>query len=235
MLMYLGAFLAYFVKGLSGFANTLVFTSVLSFSEAAKVIAPVELPLTLPANAYLAWKGRKDMDIRRALPMLALVLVGMAPGVLFLKTGGDGIIKLLLGVTIAAVGVLLLLTGGSGRKESTALMVISCLLSGIFSGLFGISVFLAAYINSRERDPGKAKAMICLIFLAENIFRAAVYGFTGLITAETLLASLKLAPVGAAGLLLGSGLSGKLDARITRKIICLLLIASGISIIIKNI
>lgn len=55
----LSAFLAYFVKGLSGFANTLVFTSVLSFFTANRNITPVDLLLGMPSNAFIAWQERR--------------------------------------------------------------------------------------------------------------------------------------------------------------------------------
>lgn len=41
----LAAMAAYFIKGLCGFANTLLFTSILSFSKANAHISPVDLLL----------------------------------------------------------------------------------------------------------------------------------------------------------------------------------------------
>ena len=46
MILWAAAVLtAYFVKGLCGFANTLVVTTILSFSQASASISPVELLL----------------------------------------------------------------------------------------------------------------------------------------------------------------------------------------------
>ena len=57
MLLWIAATLAaFFVKGLCGFANTLVFTSVLSFGVSNAGISPVELLLGMPTNAILAWR-----------------------------------------------------------------------------------------------------------------------------------------------------------------------------------
>lgn len=52
---------AYFVKGLCGFANTLVFTSILSFGSATNAnISPVDLLVGYPTNVILTWKNRKS-------------------------------------------------------------------------------------------------------------------------------------------------------------------------------
>ena len=47
------AFAAMFVKGLSGFGNTLVFTPLMNFSYDSKLISPVDLLIGFPANAFM--------------------------------------------------------------------------------------------------------------------------------------------------------------------------------------
>ena len=46
-------FVAFFVKGLCGFANTLVFTSILGFGVNNVNISPVELVLGFPSNIIM--------------------------------------------------------------------------------------------------------------------------------------------------------------------------------------
>ena len=53
---------AFFIKGLCGFANTLVFTSILGFGVANVNISPVELLLGYPTNLILTWNNRKKLD-----------------------------------------------------------------------------------------------------------------------------------------------------------------------------
>ena len=59
ILWVIAAFTAYFVKGLCGFANTLIFTSILSFGAANANISPVDLLLGYPANLIITWKDRR--------------------------------------------------------------------------------------------------------------------------------------------------------------------------------
>ena len=52
--MLFSTVLAYFVKGLTGFANTLIFSTLLSFTSDNVNISPVELIVGYPANVVIA-------------------------------------------------------------------------------------------------------------------------------------------------------------------------------------
>ena len=67
ILWIIAAICAFFVKGLCGFANTLVFTSILSFGVNNSLISPVELLLGYPGNLFLAWKERKKINWKMSL------------------------------------------------------------------------------------------------------------------------------------------------------------------------
>ena len=76
ILWIIAAICAFFVKGLCGFANTLVFTSILSFGVNNSLISPVELLLGYPGNLFLAWKERKKINWKICGPLSALVMLG---------------------------------------------------------------------------------------------------------------------------------------------------------------
>ena len=78
-LWILAAVAAYFIKGLCGFANTLVFTSILSFGVANANISPIDLLLGYPTNLILTWKNRKRLVPKVYLPLAALVLAECFP------------------------------------------------------------------------------------------------------------------------------------------------------------
>lgn len=73
-LWIIAAVAAYFIKGLCGFANTLVFTSILSFGASNSNISPIDLLLGYPTSLILTWKNRKSLDPKVYLPLAALVL-----------------------------------------------------------------------------------------------------------------------------------------------------------------
>lgn len=104
-LWIIAAVAAYFIKGLCGFANTLVFTSILSFGASNANISPIDLLLGYPTNLILTWKNRKSLDPKVYLPLSALVLAGSIPGALLLKNVDARAIKLVFGVVVAVFGV----------------------------------------------------------------------------------------------------------------------------------
>lgn len=53
---------ASFIKGVCGFANTLVFTTILSFSFNNIQITPMDLIIGYPANVIIAWKERRQIN-----------------------------------------------------------------------------------------------------------------------------------------------------------------------------
>lgn len=228
---------AFFVKGLCGFANTLVFTSILSFGVSNANISPVELLLGFPTNVILAWKERKSIRWGICLPLALLVVIGTIPGALFLKNADSGSIKIVFGVIIVLIGLEMLLRSRNtaGLKQSKVVLVIIGILSGVLCGLYGVGALLGAYISRVTDDSHSFKANICTVFVIENILRIILYSVWGILTFDIFRQAVVLIPFMLIGLCAGM-LSGKfLDKKIVRKLVILMLIISGAALIVTNI
>ena len=228
---------AFFVKGLCGFANTLVFTSVLNFGIANINISPVEVVLGYPTNLIISWKERKAIDKKIVIPLSIMVICGSVVGVLVLKNADVSLLKILFGVLVIFVGVEMLLRELLNRqtRQSKVLLVVIGILSGFLCGIYGVGALLGAYIG-RTTDNVKAfKANICCIFVIENTFRIILYALSGIITLETLKSSLILMPVMLIGLSLGMLSAKALDDKIVKKIVIVMLIISGMALILTNV
>ena len=227
---------AFFVKGLCGFANTLVFTSILSFGVSNASISPVELLLGYPTNFILAWKERKSIRWEICLPLALLVVVGTIPGVFFLKSANVSSIKVLFGAIIVLIGAEMLWSDANGSrfKQSKFLLILIGILSGILCGLYGVGALLGAYLGKVTNDSHSFKANICTVFVVENTLRIVLYTVWGLLTFDVLRQAVILLPFMLIGL--GSGmLSGKfLDEKIVRKLVIVMLIVSGAALILTN-
>ena len=227
---------AFFVKGLCGFANTLVFTSILSFGVNNANISPVELLLGYPTNFILAWKERKSIRWNICLPLAFLIVVGMIPGALFLKNANTNSIKILFGIIIVLIGAEMLWSDRSGKKfrQSKPLLIVIGVLSGILCGLYGVGALLGAYLGRVTEDSHSFKANICTVFVIENTLRIVLYTVWGILTLDVLKQAVVLLPFMLIGL--GAGmLSGKfLDEKIVRKLVILMLIVSGAALVLTN-
>lgn len=228
----IAALAAYFVKGLCGFANTLVFTTMLSFGQESAAISPVELLLGYPGNLLLAWRERRAIRWRMCLPLMGLVLLGCVPGAFLLKNAGAGGVNLAFGLVIVLVGLDMLLRGSGPRTEQAApwKTVLIGLVSGVLCGLYGVGALLGAYLSRVTEDSHAFKANLCMVFAVENTFRIALYLATGVFTAEAWRRAAVLLPVMLLGLWVGMKCSARLNEQAARRAVTLALIASGLAL-----
>lgn len=228
---------AFFVKGLCGFANTLVFTSLLVFDKNNINISPVELVLGYPSNLILVWKSRKQLNPKVYVPLSLLVLAGSVPGAFMLRNLDAGIIKIVFGIMIILSGADILLRDSkvlSFRESKPALLAIG-ILSGVMCGLFGVGALLAGYIG-RVTDTGdEFKANLSAVFITDNTFRIILYTVLGIITPESLKLSALLVPFMLAGLFTGIKSSEVLDDRVVKRLVAALLFFSGFMMVINNV
>lgn len=227
---------AFFVKGLCGFANTLVFTTLLSFENSNLNISPIELLLGYPTNAILAWKDRKHINWRICLPLTLLVIGGSIPGILFLKNTEAGILKIFFGIIIILIALEMVLRDFQKQKlkQSSLVLGIIGVLSGLLCGLYGIGALLGAYINRVTTDSHSFKANLCFVFLIENTIRIILYTLSGIISLHTLWQAVPLFPFMFLGLFLGIQSSKIIDDKVVKKLVLVLLLFSGAALIINN-
>lgn len=226
--------LAFFVKGLTGFANTLVFTTMLSFGQNNLAISPVELLLGYPTNAILAWKERRSIDWKLCLPLCGMVLAGCLPGAFLLKSVDARAIKIFFGVVIVLIALEMLLRKGGTGKQNRWVMLMIGILSGMLCGLFGVGALLGAYLSRVTDDTHAFKGNMCMVFFVENTFRLILYIASGIITLGTLQQALWLAPVMLISLWLGMKAGHVLNEKTAKKIVLVMLIISGVALIINS-
>ena len=117
---------AFFLKGLCGFANTMVFDSILGFAVNNVNISPIELILGFPTNIILAWQNRKKLDYKVWVPIVILILMGSIPGALLLKEVNAKGLKIFFGIMVVLVGIEMLFREISSfkMKDNKYLMAI---------------------------------------------------------------------------------------------------------------
>lgn len=238
MWSFIAAFCAYLVKGVAGFANTLVFSSIMSFTAANRDISPVDLLLGLPANAYMAWKGRRTVRARIILPLIAALLVGLIPGSLFLSLGDTTALKRLFGVAILVLALEMALRQRPrktpAKPSNPVILYAIAILSGFLCGLFGIGAFFVAYISRVSEDSEQMRGNLCTVFLVENLARTTLYLYLGILTPAIALQALKLIPAMVLGLFAGLKIAKRLPEKTVRVAILVLLFAMGASILWVN-
>ena len=155
VLIFAAQFIAYTIKGLIGFGNPLISSPILAMRLDNVVITPGMLFADCPINAYIAWKNRKAFQWRKILPLLIANMLGAIPGTLLLRFSLPWIIKTLLGIVVVVLGLEMatrsLRPVRQGRERPWTRLAVA-FFSGICAGLFGINMFLTAYLQRSAND-----------------------------------------------------------------------------------
>jgi uncharacterized protein len=231
------ASLAFFIKGIAGFGNTLVMSPLFSFEASNRLITPVDLFLSLPTNAMMAFRERRQLSLKIVLPLSLLLLAGIIPGVFLLKIGNDWLLKAILGAVVISLGAEMLLRkpAEAGKKTHPAVLAVIGVASGVLCGLFGIGALLVAYIGRTTDSSSAFRGNLCCVFLVENLFRLAIYLAMGIMTGEALLLGLLLLPFAAASMAAGMRLNRRMNEQMTKRAVSALLFASGTVLFITNV
>lgn len=230
-------FLAYGTKGLVGFGNSMISSPLLSLQLDNVLITPGTLVVDCPVNAYITWKNRRSFQWKKILPLMLANLCGVIPGALLLKNSLPWVLKTLLGIVVIFLGLEMatrhLRPMRPGRFPDWLRYVVA-FLSGICSGLFGINMFLTAYLQRTAKDYSEFKGSICFLFFGANMFRLCVYLAGGMLTREVWLFVAASAPAAALAMLLAGRIAPRLDEGTLQKSAIALFILSGISITVKS-
>lgn len=228
---------AFFIKGLCGFANTLIFNGILGFTVNNINISPLEVVLGYPSNLILVWKERKSLNWKIWFPLTILVVAGSIPGIFLLKHTDAGILKIIFGIAVILIGIEMLcreLKPGKKSGGSKLVLGVIGLVSGLLCGLYGVGALLAAYVSRVTETSQEFKANICVVFFVENTIRIILYAVTGIITVAILKQAVILIPFMLAGVFLGMKSGNVLNEKLIKKIVIILLIISGVVLIVNN-
>ena len=101
------------------------------------------------------------------VPLLAANILGVIPGTWLLRFSMPWVIKTILGVVVVFLGLEMATRSiRPARKRADPVWVryVVAVFSGVCAGLFGINMFLTAYLQRTAKDYDEFKGSICLLF-----------------------------------------------------------------------
>ena len=238
-------FISFFVKGIAGFGDPLISQPLMSMTQmnTSTHISPLNLLMQWPLNLFISIKNRKRFSIKKTLPMIICILVGMLSAMFLMKgfsawlegKGLTWVLKAGLGALIVFCGVEMLTRKPSKKHKGNFItMALVSVASGITAGLYGINLFFVAYIERTGYvDRDQFRGQMCFIFFIENTVRLIIYIATGIYTSFLLkLAVISLFGV-AAGMFVGTRVDKKLSDKTVHRIIMITFIVAGLSTLVK--
>ena len=232
--LYLAAtLLGGLVSGVAGFALGLVVSGVW-----LHIIPPLETAILmclygLFSQGYGIWKLRHAVSWRKAFPFIASGAVGVPLGAALVAYLDPAILR-------TAVGVLLLLYSSynlarpklkpvtGGRAADLGVGFLNGLLGGL-TGLAGIVVTVWCQLHDWPKD--KQRTVFQPVLFTTLLMSAVSLSVVGALNRETVTLFLLGLPLLLLGLWAGVKLYGKLDDAAFRKIVLLLLLLSGVSLL----
>lgn len=229
-------FVSFFIKGIAGFGDPLILNPSLSMFLENRLISPANLLISAPINAYMAWINRQFFSIKKVLFIAIFLLIGIVPGTLLLKYATSWTLKISLGIVVILIGIEMLIRKKNTKaKNNKLVMAFVCFCSGVTSGLYGINLFIIAYIERTSCNRNEFRGNLCFAFAFDNIVRMITYFASGIMTTDILLLAILAIPGVVAGLYTGAKIDRKLREETVRFIIISMFIIGGFSIVIKTI
>jgi uncharacterized membrane protein YfcA len=232
-LFLLAAFLGGFASGLAGFAMGFVVSGIW-----LHVITPIQTTALIAGyglwtQGYGVWKLRHSLNWRTLAPFIIGGTIGVPIGTMVLTYVEPTYLRSGVGLLLVVYGIYGLSQPAFKPLQATAAADGSVgFLNGLLCGLTGLPGFvITVWCQLRGWTKDVQRAVFQPVMLAAIVMTTISLSVSGAITAEIVKLYLLGLPALLAGLWLGFKLYGKLDDAAFRKLILLLLLASGLALI----
>jgi uncharacterized membrane protein YfcA len=233
-LFLFSVFIGGIVTGLAGFAMGLVVSGIWLHILTPIQTATLIVGYGLLVQAYGIWKLRHALKWRIVAPFIIGGVIGVPVGTILLAYINPAYLR-------TGVGVLLVLYSTyslarphfkpmhAGVPTEVGIGILNGLLGGL-TGLSGLVITIWCQLRGWPKDV--QRAIFQPIIFAAFVMSAISLGVAGVVTAETVKLYVFGLPLLFAGLLVGVKLYGHLDDAGFRKVILVLLLVSGLSLIV---
>lgn len=230
LVVAVAAFVGGVIRGFSGFGSALVIAPVLSLAIGPVVAVPAIVLIHALTTVQLVPGSWREIVWPRVAPLSIAGCVGTPIGVYALVTlDADVMRRAISAVTV--VFALAMLTGwrytkAPGPAVSAAVGTIGGLLAGAGSvGGPPIILFLLAGPDRAATN----RATFIYYFLFTQLAGLAVFWFAAILTLQTLLISLVMAPTMVLGIWLGERMFGQASEELFRRVALVFLLAIGLA------
>jgi uncharacterized membrane protein YfcA len=233
-LYLLATFIGGMTTGIAGFAMGLVVSGIWLHILTPIQTAALIVGYALLAQSYSIWKLRQAMSWRKVAPFIIGGAVGVPIGALLLTYINPAHLRIGVGVLLVLYSIYSLVKPAlkpvqGGVPTDLGIGFFNGLLGGL-TGLGGIVVTVWVQLRGLPKDV--QRAIFQPVILAAQAMTAISLAFAGAYTAETIKLYLYGLPALAAGIWIGLKLYGKLDEAGFRKVILVLLLVSGLSLVV---
>jgi uncharacterized membrane protein YfcA len=235
-LFLIATFAGALVAGLSGFAFGLVVSAIWLYILTPLQTATLIIAFGLIVQGISVWKLRRALDWRRLWPFVAGAAVGVPIGVSILTWANPAYVRAGIGVFLVLYSLYALFRPAikpirAGVAADATIGFLNGVLGGI-TGLAGILVTIWCGLRGWPKD--QQRTVFQPVAVAIFLMSAVWIGARGAVTADTIKLFLLGLPALLIGTWLGLKLFGRLDEASFRKVVLVLLLASGAVLMLQK-
>jgi hypothetical protein len=240
---YAAAIPAILVTGISkgGFAGGLGILAVplMSLTIPPREVAGIMLPILCLMDAIGVWAYRRRYDAANLRILMPSAIIGNVIGTVTFTWFDDQAIKFMVG-TIAVIFTLSYYLSKGPEKPPTPRNWIKGTAWGTVSGFTSFVSHtggppLSVYLLPQKMEKTLYVGTTVMYFAWINLTKLPAYFYLGQLNVPNLTMSLLLAPLAAAGTVLGVWLHGRIDATVFYRIIYALVFVSGTKLVFDGI
>ena len=230
----LASFLGGLTSGLAGFAMGLVVSGIYLHILTPIQTATLIVGYGFVTQGYGVWALRHAVRWRSAAPFIIGGLMGVPAGTMLLTYIDPAYMRIGVGILLVVYSIYSLARPAIKlAHEGVAAEVGVGFLNGLLAGLTGlVGIVVVIWCQLRNWPKDVQRAIFQPVLLATILTSTVSLSAAGAVTAETMKLYLLGLPCMLAGTWVGLRLYGRLNDAAFRKIILLLLLVSGLSLIV---
>ena len=228
--------LAFFVRGVSGFGSATIAIPLLAHVIPMRLAVPLLLLLDFISTVATLRIDRAMVDTNEVRRLIPFAILGVVVGASLLIRLPAAYLLSGLGILVMLFGARTLIKPGEDQPVSAFWAAPAGFTGGVFGGMFGSGAATpyVIYLTHRLRDKRRVRATFSGFAFFDYGFRIIAFISTGVLLQVPLLTLLALGvPAMAVGQYLGNRIHHRISNEQALRVIGVLLILSGISLLAK--
>jgi uncharacterized membrane protein YfcA len=232
------AFVAYVVRGFSGFGSALIMTPLLVLIVEPQPAITSTAILGATIGAAITFQARQAIDWPTLLRPLCVAVPCILLGALALAWANQQSLRRALGLFVILFGARMLSLLRAGRSQSRARWhprtgYLAGALGGVLGGAFGTGgPPMVVYLENQIDDRLRLRASVLATVLVFDIVRVGSYAATGVFDRASLVLSLAMLPAALLGGVAGAHLHLRVNERTFRATLGLFMVGAGIVLVV---
>jgi uncharacterized membrane protein YfcA len=231
-------FLAFVVRGMSGFGAGMIAVPLLAFVIPLQLAVPLCSLLVFVLFVILVIRDRREIVWAELRLLVPPTIVGALVGLWLFASLDNRMLVIMLGTFLVCYSCYMLAVSLLGLPQlrcSQRWALPVGFFGSFFDTLFGGGggTLVVIYINARGIGRAGFRATVAALWFTEMIARIGGYAWAGFYNSTTLWLLLALLPLMWVGTMVGERLGNRVDSETFSRILAVMLLASGVSLLVK--